>query len=88
MTGSSVTRIVARVIRRIALARRTTTASVATNSRSGVRSSYRPEAYREAGETVRPTEGRNDFRPNGGQPKRKFHARPRRPGGGPRRAHG
>jgi ATP-dependent RNA helicase RhlE len=56
--------------------------------RSGVRSSYRPEAYREAGETVRPTEGRNDFRPNGGQPKRKFHARPRRPGGGPRRAHG
>jgi ATP-dependent RNA helicase RhlE len=59
--------------------------------RSGVRSSYRPEAYREAGESARParpTEGRNDFRPLGGQPKRKFHGRPRRPGGGPRRAHG
>jgi hypothetical protein len=27
-------------------------------------------------------------RPDGGQPKRKFHGRPRRPGGGPRRAHG
>lgn len=36
------------------------------------RSSYRPEAYREA-----PSERR----PDGGQPKRKFHGRPRRPGG-------
>jgi ATP-dependent RNA helicase RhlE len=46
----------------------------------GPRSSYRPEAYREAGETARParpTEGRNDFRPGGGQPKRKFRGRRR-----------
>jgi ATP-dependent RNA helicase RhlE len=45
-------------------------------------SSYRPEAYREAQSERRPA-----GRPDGGQPKRKFHGRPRRPGG-PRRAHG
>jgi len=63
----------------------------------GPRSSYRPEAYREAGTERRPeggqrqpqqNEGRAGYRPNDGQPKRKFHGRPRRPGGGPRRAHG
>jgi ATP-dependent RNA helicase RhlE len=65
-------------------------------------SSYRPEAYREAGAERRPEggqrqpqqgEGRGGYRPpngsNGaGQPNRKFHGRPRRPGGGPRRANG
>jgi ATP-dependent RNA helicase RhlE len=60
------------------------------------RSSYRPEAYREAQPERRPeggqrqsqpNEGRGGYRPNGGQPKRKFHGRPRRPGG-PRRAQG
>jgi len=59
--------------------------------------SYRPEAYREAGAQRRPeggqrqpqpNEGRGGYRPNGGQPNRKFHGRPRRPGGGPRRANG
>jgi ATP-dependent RNA helicase RhlE len=45
------------------------------------RSSYRPEAHREA-----PSERRFPARPEGGQPKRKFHGR-RRPGG-PRRAQG
>ena len=57
-------------------------------------SSYRPEAYREAGTERRPEGGqpqRNErsggYRPNGGQPSRKFHGRPRRPGG-PRRAQG
>ena len=59
--------------------------------------SYRPEAYREAGTERRPeggqrqpqpSEGRGGYRPNGGQPNRKFHGRPRRPGGGPRRAQG
>ena len=44
----------------------------------GTRSSYRPEAYRET---------QADRRPDGGRPKRKFHGRPRRPGG-PRRAQG
>ena len=62
----------------------------------GARSSYRPEAYREAPSERRPEgsqrqpqpgEARGGYRPNGGQPKRKFHGRPRRPGG-PRRAHG
>jgi ATP-dependent RNA helicase RhlE len=62
----------------------------------GGRSSYRPEAYREAQSDRRPeggerqkqpNEGRAGYRPNGGQPKRKFHGRPRRPGG-PRRANG
>jgi ATP-dependent RNA helicase RhlE len=61
------------------------------------RTSYRPEAYREAGAERRPeggqrqsqpNEGRGGYRPNGGQPNRKFHGRPRRPGGGPRRAQG
>jgi ATP-dependent RNA helicase RhlE len=61
------------------------------------RPSYRPEAYREAGSERRPeggqsqpktNEGRGGFRPNGGQQNRKFHGRPRRPGGGPRRAQG
>ena len=54
------------------------------------RSSYRPEAYREADAAprpARPNEPRGNFRPDGGQPKRKFHGRPRRPGG-PRRAQG
>ncbi len=54
------------------------------------RPSYRPEAYREAGESqpsARPKEGRTNHRPDGGQPKRKFYGRPRRPGG-PRRAQG
>jgi len=61
----------------------------------GARSSYRPEAYRETQPDRRPDGGqrqphRNDgqgYRPNGGQPKRKFYGRPRRPGG-PRRANG
>ena len=52
-------------------------------ARGPVRSPYRPEALREA-----PSEQRVTARPDGGQPKRKFHDRPRRPGGGPRRAHG
>jgi ATP-dependent RNA helicase RhlE len=64
--------------------------------------SYRPEAYREAGTDRRPEggqrqpqqgEGRGGYRPpnssNGaGQPNRNFNGRPRRPGGGPRRANG
>ena len=61
-----------------------------------VQSSYRPEAYREAQSDRRPEAGqrqsqpserRGGYRPNDGQPKRKFHGRPRRPGG-PRRAQG
>jgi len=54
------------------------------------RSSYRPEAYREAetgARPARPNDGRGNFRPEGGQPKRKFHGRRNRPGG-PRRAQG
>lgn len=52
----------------------------------GARSSYRPEAYREAGTERRakrpqhpsqPNEGRGAYRPNGGQPKRKFQGRRR-----------
>jgi ATP-dependent RNA helicase RhlE len=39
-------------------------------------SSYRPEAYREA-----PSDRRPASRPEGGQPKRKFHGRRGRPGG-------
>jgi ATP-dependent RNA helicase RhlE len=57
----------------------------------GARSSYRPEAYREAGEPARParpTEGRSDFRPSGGQPKRKFQGRRRFGGGRPQSARG
>jgi len=57
----------------------------------GSRSSYRPEAFREADagpRPARPSDGRGNFRPSGGQPKREFHGRPRRPGGGPRRAQG
>ena len=56
----------------------------------GTRSSYRPEAYREADASprpARPSEPRGNFRPDGGQPKRKFHGRRGRPGG-PRRAQG
>ncbi|NUR10414.1 MAG: DEAD/DEAH box helicase, partial [Bradyrhizobium sp.] len=56
----------------------------------GTRSSYRPEAYREADagpRPARPSEPRSNFRPEGGQPKRKFHGRRGRPGG-PRRAQG
>lgn len=56
----------------------------------GARSSYRPEAYREADagqRPVRPSEARGNVRPDGGQPKRKFHGRRGRPGG-PRRAQG
>jgi ATP-dependent RNA helicase RhlE len=57
----------------------------------GGRASYRPEAYREAQPERRPeggqrqpqqNEGRGGYRPSGGQPNRKFHGRPRRPGGG------
>jgi ATP-dependent RNA helicase RhlE len=44
---------------------------------------YRPETHREA-----PSERRFPARPEGGQPKRNFHGRPRRPGGGARRAQG
>ena len=51
-------------------------------ARGPLRSPYRPEAHRE-------TSSEQRFpRPDGGQPKRKFHGRPRRPGGGPRRAQG
>jgi len=59
----------------------------------GARSSYRPEAYREAGQSDRrpnradgsqrpsqPNQGRDGYRSNGGQPKRKFGGRGR-PGG-------
>jgi ATP-dependent RNA helicase RhlE len=61
----------------------------------GARSSYRPEAYREVqperrsegGQRQQPRSDAQGYRPNGGQPKRKFHGRPRRPGG-PRRAQG
>jgi ATP-dependent RNA helicase RhlE len=62
----------------------------------GLRSSYSPEVYREAQSDRHPdggqrrsqlNEGRGGYRPNGGQPKRKFHGRARRPGG-PRRAQG
>lgn len=54
------------------------------------RSSYRPEAYREADagpRQARPNEGRGNFRSDGGSPNRKFHGRRGRPGG-PRRAQG
>jgi ATP-dependent RNA helicase RhlE len=60
---------------------------------NGTRSSYRPESHREASSEQRvPQRADGGQRPpngsNGaGQPKRKFHARPRRPGG-PRRAQG
>lgn len=56
----------------------------------GARSSYRPEAYREADagpRPARPNDGRGNFRPDGGQPKRKSQGRRGRPGG-PRRAQG
>jgi ATP-dependent RNA helicase RhlE len=59
----------------------------------GARSSYRPEAYRESGQSDRrpnhaesgprqsqPNQSREGYRPNGGQPKRKFGGRAR-PGG-------
>ena len=55
----------------------------------GARTSYRPEAFREAGtdsRPARPNEARGPARPAGGQPKRSFHGRPRRPGGGFRAA--
>jgi ATP-dependent RNA helicase RhlE len=56
--------------------------------------SYRPEAYREAPSERRPEGGQrqahrsngNGYRPNGGQPKRKFHGRG--PAGGNHRARG
>jgi ATP-dependent RNA helicase RhlE len=59
----------------------------------GARSSYRPEAYREAQSDGRPNradggqrqsqpnQGRDGYRSNGGQPKRKFGGRRRGPGG-------
>ena len=56
----------------------------------GGRSSYRPEAYRPAQPERRPeggqrqsqpSEGGGGYRSNGDQPRRKFHGRPRRPGG-------
>jgi ATP-dependent RNA helicase RhlE len=50
-------------------------------SEGGRGGQYRPEAHREA-----PSERRFPARPEGGQPKRKFHRGPRRPGGGARRA--
>jgi len=52
----------------------------------GPRSSYRPEAYREAGaerrpeggqRQLQPSEGRGGYRPSGGQPNRKFRGRRR-----------
>jgi ATP-dependent RNA helicase RhlE len=61
---------------------------------------YRPEVFREAQSDsrparpeagqrpARPASDRGGFRPDDGQPKRKFHGGPRRSGGGPRRAHG
>jgi len=55
----------------------------------GARTSYRPEVFREAGadaRPARPNEARGPARPNGGQPKRTFNGRPRRPGGGFRAA--
>jgi len=53
----------------------------------GTRSSYRPEAFREADAGPRmPRPANGNLRSDGGQPKRKFHGRPRRPGGGQRRA--
>ena len=59
--------------------------------RDGVaRSSYRPEAYREADagpRPARPNDARGNFRPDGGQSKRPFQGRRGRPGG-PRRAQG
>jgi ATP-dependent RNA helicase RhlE len=46
------------------------------------RSSYRPEAHREASSEARvPARSDGGQRPNGGQPKRKFHRGPRRPNG-------
>ena len=48
------------------------------------RSSYRPEAYREADagpRMPRPNNEGGNFRPDGGQPKRKFHGRRGGPGG-------
>ncbi|MCL6683898.1 DEAD/DEAH box helicase [Sphingomonas alba] len=51
------------------------------------RSSYRPEAYREADAGTRmPRPANGDLRSEGGQPKRKFHGRRGRPGGAQRRA--
>ena len=53
------------------------------------RSSYRPEAHREASSEPRvPARSDGGQRPNGGQPKRKFHRGPRRPHGSARRAQG
>ena len=57
----------------------------------GNRSSYRPEAYREADagpREARPNDGRGNFRPDGGRPNRKFHGRRNGGPGGPRRAQG
>jgi ATP-dependent RNA helicase RhlE len=48
------------------------------------RTSYRPEVFREADadpRAARSSEARGPARPQGGQPKRKFHGRSRRPGG-------
>jgi len=45
------------------------------------RSSYRPESYRESAGPARPNEARGNARTDGGQPKRKFYGRRRRPGG-------
>ena len=46
------------------------------------RSSYRPEAHREASSEARvPARSDGGQRPNGGEPKRKFHRGPRRPNG-------
>jgi ATP-dependent RNA helicase RhlE len=53
----------------------------------GARSSYRPEAHREASSEQRFPQRADGGQPTGGQPKRKFHRGPRRPGG-PRRAQG
>ena len=46
-----------------------------------------PSAARKAASASR-NEGRGGYRPNGGQPNGNFNGRPRRPGGGPRRAQG
>jgi ATP-dependent RNA helicase RhlE len=50
----------------------------------GARTSYRPEAFRESDAAPQPAragESRGPTRPEGGQPKRRFHGRPRRHGG-------
>jgi ATP-dependent RNA helicase RhlE len=64
--------------------RRDDQSSQRTDGNRGGGGHYRPEAHREVS-----SERRFPARPEGGQPKRKFHrGGPRRPQGGPRRAQG